>query len=365
MRLLAALFAVVTLVLASHAADARQRTVNVYNWNDYIGPDTIAQFQAETGIRVNYDVYDSNDILEAKLLAGRSGYDVVFPTAKPYAERHIHAGLYLPLDREKLPHLANLDPKILAALEEVDPGNRHILPYMWGTTGIGYNVDRVRAVAGGDAPVESWALLFDPAIVARLGACGISFLDEAGEGFGAAFAHLGIDPATTEAAHFDAAEKLFQAVRPHVRYFHSGQYINDLANGEVCVAHGYSGDVLQARDRAREAGRDFEIAYVVPKEGAAVWTDVMAIPADAPNPDEAHAFIDFMMRPDVIAEASNAVAYANANMAATDLVDDDIRSDPGIYPPPEVKERLFTLPTYDQRTLRTVTRTWTRIRTGR
>lgn len=365
MRTLAAALAAAALLLAPPAAEAQQRTVNIYNWNDYIGPETLRRFEAETGIRPNYDVYDNNDILEAKLLAGRSGYDVVFPTAKPYAERHIRAGLYAPLDREKLPNLVNLDPKILSALAEVDPGNRHAVPYMWGTSGIGYNVERVRALAGEDAPVESWALLFDPTVVARLGACGISFLDEAGEGFAAAFAHLGIDPATTDAAHFEAAERLFRAVRPHVRYFHSGQYINDLANGEVCVAHGYSGDVLQARDRAREAGRGVEIAYVVPKEGAVVWTDVMAIPADAPNPDEAHAFVDFMMRPDVIAEVSNAVAYANGNLAATDLVDEEVRTDPGIYPPPEVKERLFPLPTYDQRTLRSVTRAWTRIRTGR
>ena len=289
------LFAAVT------TTQAEDKVLHVYNWSDYIAPDTLENFQAATGIKVTYDVYDSNEVMEAKLLAGGSGYDVVFPTAQPFAERQIKAGLYLKLDKSKLGNYGNLDPAILKALQTPDPGNAHVVPYMWGTSGIGYNVDKVKALLGDNVPTDTWALIFDPAIASKLAACGISVMDDEMEGMSAALMYLGKDPNTTDPKDFEAAVELFQKVRPYIKYFHSSQYINDLANGDLCVAHGYSGDVLQARDRADEAGNNVHVAYTVPKEGAILWIDVMAIPSDAPHPDNAYAFINYLLKPDVIA----------------------------------------------------------------
>ncbi len=359
-------FAAATLALcASLAGAAEPKVVNVYNWSDYIAEDTLENFTRKTGIKVTYDVYDANETLEAKLLAGRSGYDVIFPSAQPFAQRHIASGVYRPLDRAKLPHYKNLDPEILKALEKVDPGNQHVVPYMWGTTGIGYNVAKVREVLGEKAPVDSLRMLFDPEVVSKLAGCGVTLMDDEAEAFGAALIYLGKNPNTTDSKDIEAAAELITKVRPHIRYFHSSQYINDLANGDVCVAQGYSGDVLQARDRAEEAGNDVEVGYSIPKEGAILWFDVMAIPKDAPHPDNAHAFIDYLLRPDVIADITNYVSYANANPAATKLVDEEIRNDPSIYPPKLVRSRLVTSEVPPAEIQRLRTRTWTRVKTGR
>ena len=352
------------LLFAATTIQADDKVLHVYNWSDYIAPDTLENFQAATGIKVTYDVYDSNEVMEAKLLAGGSGYDVVFPTAQPFAERQIKAGLYRKLDMSKLGNYGNLDPAILKALQTPDPGNTHVVPYMWGTSGIGYNVDKVKALLGDNMPTDSWALIFDPAIASKLAACGISVMDDEMEGMSAALLYLGKDPNTTDPKDFEAAVELFKKVRPYIKYFHSSQYINDLANGDLCVAHGYSGDVLQARDRADEAGSNVHVAYTVPKEGAILWIDVMAIPSDAPHPDNAYAFINYLLKPDVIAAISNEVAYANANQAATGLVDEAVRNDPGVYPPQDVKERLVTIGTLPDKVQRLKVRAWTRIKSG-
>jgi putrescine transport system substrate-binding protein len=340
------------------------KALNVYNWSDYVAEDTIARFEQESGIKVVYDVYDANEMLEAKLLAGSSGYDVVFPSARPFAQRHVQAKLYAELDRAKLGNFGNLDPQVLAALEDVDPGNKHLMPYMWGTTGIGYNVAKVRERLGADFPLDSWNLLFDPAVAAKLKDCGIALLDDEQEGFGAALIYLGRDPNGVGGGEIDAASALYAQARPFVRYFHSSKYIDDLANGEICVAMGYNGDVLQARDRAAEAGNGVEVAYIIPKEGALRWIDTAAIPADAPHADNAHAFLDFLMRPDVMAPISNYVSYASANSAAKPLVDEAVRNDPGIYPADAVLARLVDPKILPENESRARVRAWTSIKSG-
>lgn len=341
-----------------------EQALNIYNWSDYVAEDTIARFERETGIKVTYDVYDSNEMLEAKLMAGASGYDVVFPSARPFAQRHIEAKLYQALDRSLLTNWGNLDAGILDSLQDVDPGNRHLVPYMWGTTGIGYNVQKVRERLGSDAPLDSWALLFDPAIVAKLQDCGVAMLDEEQEGFGAALIYLGKDPNHVGDGEIAAVTGLYAKVRPHIRYFNSSKYIEDLANGEICVAMGYNGDVLQAQDRAQEANNGQEIAYLIPKEGAVRWVDSAAIPTDAPHPRNAHLFLNFLMRPDVIAGISNHVSYANANQASTSQVDAEIRGDPGIYPPAEVHQKLVNLRKFPEGENRARARAWTSIKSG-
>lgn len=346
------------------AAAAEAPVLNVYNWSDYVAEDTIERFEKETGIDVTYDVYDNNEVLEAKLMAGSSGYDVVFPSARPYAQRHIQAGLYLPLDKSKLTNWTNLDPAILKSLEDVDPGNEHLMPYMWGTTGLGLNVAQVAQRLGEGAAPDSWALLFDPALAAKLKDCGISVLDDEQEGFGAAAIHAGRDPNEPGQATIDAVSAVFAEARPNIRYFHSSKYIDDLANGEICLAMGYNGDVLQARDRAAEAKNGVEIAFIIPKEGALRWVDNAAIPKDAPHPGNAHRFLDFLMRPDVIGPITNFVSYANANAKARDQVDPEISSDPGIYPPDDVAAKLVDPKTLGDEETRARVRAWTSIKSG-
>lgn len=340
------------------------RVLHVYNWSDYIADDTIARFQEETGVRVIYDVYDSNEMLEAKLMAGRSGYDLVFPSARPHAERHIETGIYQPLQKERLTHLGHLDPTIMAGLQDVDPDNRHVLPYMWGTTGLGINVGKVRAALGPDAALDSWQLLFDPANAAKLADCGIAVLDDPQESISAALLALGRDPNGISEQDLQQVQASYAAIRPHLRYFHSSKYVDDLADGSLCLAMGYSGDVYQARDRAAEAGSTEEIAYLIPKEGALRWVDVMAIPNDAPHPESAHLFIDFLLRPDTIAAISEQVGYANPNLAARELIDREIAADPGIYPPEAVAAKLVDPASLPDEAQRERVRVWTRIRTG-
>ena len=359
-------FQIAALVfLVTGVALAAQPTVNIYNWNDYFAEDTLETFEADTGIKPVLDLYDSNETLEAKLLAGHSGYDLVFPTARPFAARHIKAGIYQAPDRAKLTNWKNLDPKLLASLADIDPGNKYLVPYMWGTTGIGINVNEVHEILGADTPADGWGLIFDPKISGKLKDCGISLMDDSTEVFAAALAYLGKDPNSSAKADLDAAQALITSVRPNIRYFHSSQYISDLANGDLCVAHAYSGDALQAGDRAEEAKNGVEIAYIIPKQGAVLWVDVMAIPADAPHPRQAMAFIDFMLTPKNIAAASNYVNYANANSAATSLLDEGVRNDPGIYPPEAVMQKLFVLKERTDKEIRELNRRWTRIKANR
>jgi putrescine transport system substrate-binding protein len=352
-------------IFAVNPALAEEPLLHVYNWSDYIADEVLDQFQAETGIKVVYDVYDSNEVLEAKLLAGHSGYDLVFPTARPFAMRHIKAGIYRPLDKSKLSNYDNLDPLVMQGLNDVDPGNRYLVPYMWGTTSIGYNVAKVAERLGADAPADTWALIFDPAKAERLADCGISLLDDPTEVFSAALLYLGKDPNSTAKADLDAASELLQRVRPYIRYFHSSQYINDLANGDLCVAHGYSGDVLQARDRAVEANNNVEVALAIPREGAVLFVDVMAIPADARHPDNAHRLIDFLMTPAVVARISNFVGYANAIPDSLPLLDQSVRDNEGIFPPKEVQARLVAPAELAPAEQRARTRAWTRVKAGR
>ncbi|WP_420844291.1 polyamine ABC transporter substrate-binding protein [Lamprobacter modestohalophilus] len=353
-----------TALVVPAVALAETQQVHLYNWNDYFAEDTLSGFAEQSGIEPVLDVYDANEVLEAKLFAGSSGYDLVFPTARPFAARHIAAGLYRPLDKAQLPGLDRLDPAIMASLAEIDPDNAHLVPYMWGTSGLGLNVEKVRAALGEDAELDTWALIFDPDKAAKLAACGISLLDDPTEVFSAALVYLGKDPNSLDPADLDAATELLNKVHPHIRYFHSSQYTSDLATGDLCVAQGYSGDVLQAQARAEEA-KGPEIAYLIPREGAALWTDVMAIPKDAPNPAAAQAFIAYLLQPKVIAEASNYVYYANPNLAATEFLDAELRDDAGIYPPAAVKARLFVPNERSDREIRNLNRRWTRVKAQR
>lgn len=349
-------------VCAAPAA-AQDNVLHIYNWSDYIAEDTIEKFTAATGIEVTYDVFDSNEVLEAKMLAGNSGYDIVVPTSN-FLARQIAAGVYQPLDKSKLPNLANMDPALMEAAASYDENNDHAVIYLWGTTGIGYNVAKIKERLGEDFVVDSWDLVLNPEYAAKLADCGITFLDGPVEIMPAVMNWLGRDPESREAADFEAAAAALQAVRPHIRYFHSSQYINDLANGDVCVSVGWSGDVFIAQARAAEAANGHEIAYVIPKEGAQQWFDMMAIPVDAPNPDAAHQFINFVMDAQITADITNYVWYANANTASMSLVDPEITANPGIFPTPEAKDNLWVAQVYEAKLDRVLTRLWTSVTTG-
>ncbi|MGY0559510.1 polyamine ABC transporter substrate-binding protein [Luteimonas sp. A277] len=349
---------------------AEEKVLNVYNWSDYVAADTIANFEAATGIKVNYDVYAENETLETKLVAGGSGYDVVFPSARPFAQRQIRTGLYAPLDKAQLPNLEHLDPDIMEGLTDIDEGNAHVVPYMWGTTGLGINVGKVTAALGADAPLDSWSLLFDPANAAKLASCGIHVLDDDQEAFSAALIWLGRDPNAGSADEIDAVREAYAAIRPHIRTFNNAEYKDALANGDACLVMGYSGDIGQARDVATEAaeatGRTApDIRYVIPKEGAVRWMDVIAIPKDARHPGNAHAFVNYLMEPAVIAAITDHVAYANANLAATELIDPGIAADVGVYPPEDVRERLVDPVSLPDDVQRQRVRAWTGIKSGR
>jgi putrescine transport system substrate-binding protein len=348
---------------AAASQSAEEKVVNVYNWSDYIDPKTLEQFTAETGIKVNYDVFDSNEVVETKLLAGNTGYDVVVPSAS-FLERQIKAGVFRKLDRSKITNWDKLDPEVLQRVALHDPGNEHAVNFMWGTTGIGYNEAKVRKIDP-NAPVDSFRLVFDPKEAAKYADCGISVLDAPSEITGAALAYLGKDPNSQAEADLKLAEELLMKVRPYIRMIHSSNYIDALANGEICIAVGWSGDILQARDRAAEAGQGVVIKYTVPKEGTIIWFDMFAIPADAPHPDNAHLFIDFMNRPEIAAANSNFVNYANGNAASLELVNESVRNDPGIYPPAEVKAKLFPDLAESAEFTRLLNRTWTRFTTGK
>jgi putrescine transport system substrate-binding protein len=344
------------------AATAQEQVVNVYNWSDYIDEDVLAAFTEENGIKVVYDVYDNNEIVETKLLAGGSGYDIVVPSASNVA-RLIQAGTLQKVDKAKLPNLVHIWPLIAERLQKYDPGNDYAVNYMWGTTGIGYNVDMI-AERMPDAPVNSWAMIFDPDIVSKFADCGVYLLDTPEEMIPAALNYLGLDPDSKEPADIEAAGELLLTIRPYVQKFHSSEYINALANGDICMAVGYSGDVLQARDRAVEADAGVVVDYSIPDEGALMWFDSFIIPADAPHPDAALAFIDYMLRPEAAAANSNYVYYANGNIDSQPLLEEDVIGDPAIYPGQVTLDRLYTTTSYDPRIQRVVTRTWTQVKSG-
>ena len=340
-----------------------EKLLNVYNWSDYIDPTVIEDFQKETGIRVKYDVFDANEVLETKLLAGNTGYDIVVPSAS-FLERQIKAGAFQKLDKSKLPNLKNLDADITAGVALHDPGNEYSVTYLWGTSGVGYNEEKIKA-AMPDAPVDSFAMFYDPKVVSRFKDCGVSILDAPSEVVTTVLIYLGKEPNSEKPEDLAAAEKVLASVRPYIKYINSGRYIEDLANGEICLALGWSGDVLQARDRAEEAGNDVVIKYAIPREGAVMFFDMLAIPADAKHVKNAHLFIDYLHRPDVAARNSNFVNYANPNLAAFEFINEEIRTDPGLYPTPEVKAKLVPDLAESQDFTRALNRSWTRFKTGK
>ncbi|TLX58980.1 spermidine/putrescine ABC transporter substrate-binding protein PotF [Stutzerimonas nosocomialis] len=354
---------VTAIAVAATTQAHAESTVHIYNWSDYIGESTLDEFQKATGIKPVYDVFDSNETLEGKLLAGRSGYDVVVPS-NHFLGKQIKAGAFQELDRAKLPNWDNLDPELLEQLQKNDPGNRYAVPYLWGTNGIGYNVEKVKAVLGVDE-IDSWAVLFERENIEKLSSCGVAFLDSADEMVPAMLNYLGLDPNSEDPADYEKAEAKLLEVRPFVRYFHSSKYISDLANGNICVAAGFSGDVFQAAARAEEAGKGIEIAYSIPKEGGNLWFDMLAIPADASNIDAAHAFINYLLDPQVIAGVSDYVGYANPNLKAGELMDAEVYEDESVYPPQEVLDRLYVSVELPPRIQRVMTRTWTKVKSGR
>ena len=351
----------VAAVLAAQAGWAEE--VRVYNWSDYIDEDLLAKFEEETGYELVYDVFDSNEVLETKLLAGGSGYDVVVPSAT-FLQRQIAAGAFQPLDKSKLSNIGNLWDVVEARTETYDPDGNYSINYMWGTTGLGVNVGKVTELLGEDAPINSLDLVFDPANMEKLAECGVHFLDAPTELIPAALQYIGEDPDAKDEETLAKAEPILAAVRPYVQKYHSSEYISALANGDICVAFGWSGDILQSRDRAYEADNGVEIAYNAPVEGALMWFDQMAIPVDAPNPEGAHAFLDFILDAENMAAASNYVYYANGNIASQAMLVEDVIGDPAIYPDAATLETLYTTTPYDARSQRFVTRMWTRIKSG-
>ncbi|MFL6547818.1 MAG: polyamine ABC transporter substrate-binding protein [Povalibacter sp.] len=344
------------------APAAEEKVLHVYNWSDYIAEDTIPNFESKSGIKVTYDVFDSNDTVETKLLAGNSGFDVVVPSAS-FLERQIKAGVFQKLDKSQLPNLKNMDPDIMQRVGLHDPNNEYAIPYLWGTTGIGYNEAKIKKILG-DTPLDSWNFLFDPKLAAKFKDCGISVLDAPDEVLKTILSWMGRDPNSQKEEDLAAAQEKLMLIRPYIRKIHSSQYIDDLATGELCMALGWSGDVLQARDRAAEAKNGVVVKYVIPKEGAIVWFDMLAIPADAKHPKNAHEFINYLMDPQVAANNSNFVNYANGNAASFAMVNDEVKNDPGIYPTPEVKAKLFPSLAYNEQFTGLMSRMWTKFTTG-
>ena len=357
------LFASIAIAVAFAAtAAAEENVVNVYNWSDYIAEDTVAKFEADSGIKVHYDVFDTNEILEAKLLTGSTGYDVVVPSIQ-FMARQVKANVYQKIDKKALANYGNLDKSILDLVAINDPDNTYGVPYMIYTVGLGYNVDKIAKRIPADK-IGSWDMFFDKDTVAKLADCGVVAIDSPSEVMAAALHYLNLKPTSEDLGDLAKAKALLLSIRPSLRYFNTSQYINDLANGDICLVLGYSGDVLQAKRRAEEAGQGVNIAYAIPREGAEVGFDMMAIPRDAPNPKGALKFIDFILRPETAAAISNRVFYKNPNKAATPFVDEKVRNDPGIYPPDEVRAKLYSATPHSQEFDRDLTRAWTTIKTG-
>jgi putrescine transport system substrate-binding protein len=361
-RFVAAMAAI--LAMPSPPARAGERTVNFYNWSNYVAPGVLEDFTRETGIKVVYDTFDANETLETRLLAGKSGYDVVVPTAY-FLQRQITAHVFQQLDKSKLPNLANAWPVVTKQLAVYDPGNQYAANYMWGTTGIGYNVKAVQKILGRDAKIDSWDIIFKPENLAKFKDCGIHMLDSADDIFPAALGYLGLDPNSTKQADLEKAADLVSKIRPYVRKFHSSEYLSALATGEICLVVGWSGDIMQARSRAAEAKSDVEIGYAIPKEGAQMFFDNLAIPTDANNVAEAYELINYLYRPEVAAKSSNFLSYANGNLASRKLVDPKILNDKNIYPDEATLQKLFVITARDPATQRIINRLWTKVKTGR
>ena len=354
--------AALILATVTLAGAQEEKVLNIYNWYDYVGETTIADFEKETGIKVNYDIFDSNEILEAKLMSGSTGYDIVVP-ASNFLARQITAGLFLKIDREKLTNFGNLAPELLSSLAVSDPGNSFAVPYTWGTTGIGYDADKIKARMP-DAPTDSWDLVFKPENLQKFADCGVAMVDSPAEIMAAALNYLGKDPNSEDKADLLAAQDLMMSIRPYIKHFNSGQIINDLAGGEICIAVAYSGDISIAKARAAETKSTLNIAYIIPKEGAQIFFDTLAIPTDAPHPENALAFMNYLLRPEVIAGVTNKVFFANANAKAAEFVAPEILKDPGIYPTADVRAKLFPLKAHAAKFDRLLTRAWTAIKAG-
>src|SRR4030081_1362855 len=361
-RFVAAVAAVLALLPPS--VKAAERTVNFYNWSNYMAPGVLEDFTRETGIKVVYDTFDANETLETRLLAGKSGYDVVVPTGY-FLQRQITAKVFLKLDKSKLPNLANAWPVVTQQLATYDPGNNYGANYMWGTTGIGYNVKTAQKILGADAKIDSWDIVFKPENLAKFRDCGIHMLDSADDILPAALSYLGLDPNSTKQAELEKAADLVIKIRPYVRKFHSSEYLSALATGEICLGVGWSGDIMQARSRAAEVKSDVEIGYAIPKQGAQMFFDNLAIPADANNVTEAYALIDYLYRPEVAAKNSDFLSYANGNLASQKLVDPKILNDKDIYPDEATLKKLFVITAHDPATQRVINRLWTKVKTGR
>lgn len=357
-----ALAAAAAALLVFGPVQAQENVVKVYNWSDYIDPEVLKDFTAKTGIEVVYDVFDSNEVLETKLLAGSTGYDIVVPTGN-FLARQIQAGIFTELDRSKLPNWGNLDADLMSRAAVYDPDNQHAFIYLWGTVGLGFNVDKVKERLP-DAPLDSWALLFDPANAEKLADCGIMMLDSPTDVIPHALRFIGEDPDSKDPAVIEKGMAVLEKIRPFVRKFHSSENLNALANGDICLSLMWSGDAGIAKTRAEEANNGVNIQYSIPKEGALLWFDMAAMPADAPNPDHAYTFLNYLLEPEVMAKISNFVTYPNAVSGSLALIDEEVKSDPSLFPTAEVKANLFTVSPFDQRTQRTVTRMWTKLVTG-
>src|SRR5947209_7269773 len=362
LRVIVSLLAVLAMIVAAGAQNT-EHIVNFYNWSDYIDPTVLEDFARETGIRVKYDTFDSNDMLETKLLAGRTGYDVVVPTAY-FLERQIKASVFQKLDKSKLPNLVNAWDEIVRRLAAYDPDNQYAVNYMWGTTGIGFNAKKAREILGADAKIDSWDIIFKPEMIAKFTDCGVHMLDAADDVFAAALSYLKLDPNTKDEKDFEKAADLLMKVRPSVRKFHSSEYLNALASGEVCLVLGYSGDIKQAQKRAMEAKNGVQVGYAIPQEGALLWFDHLAIPKDAKNTAEAHALINYLLKPEVAAKNSNFVAYANGNAASQPLIDQAILNDKSNYPDEATIKTLYTIKTHEQKTRSAMNRPSTSVSAG-
>jgi putrescine transport system substrate-binding protein len=352
------------VALFSQTAKAAERILNFYNWSNYVAPGVLEGFTRETGIKVVYDTFDANETLETRLLAGKSGYDVVVPTAY-FLQRQIKAGVFQKLDKSKLPNLADAWPVVMERLAVYDPGNQYAINYMWGTTGIGYNIKMMRKILGVDARIDSWEIVFKPESLAKFSDCGVHMLDSADDIFPAALNYLGLDPNSTKQADLEKATDLVAKIRPYVRKFHSSEYLSALATGEICLVVGWSGDIMQARSRAAEAKNGVEIGYAIPKEGAQMFFDNLAIPADAKNVREAYELINYLYRPEVAAKNSNFLSYANGNLASQKLIEPKILNDRNIYPDDATLAKLFVITARDPSTQRIINRLWTKVKTGR
>ena len=361
---LAAAAIMIAAVLLPGAVRAEERTVNFYNWSNYIAPGVLEDFTKATGIKVVYDTFDANETLETRLLAGKSGYDVVVPTAY-FLQRQIKANVFQKLDKAKLPNLVNAWPFVTQHLSTYDPGNVYAVNYMWGTTGIGYNVKKVREILGDERKIDSWDIVFKPENLAKFRDCGVHMLDSADDIFPAALDYLGLDPNSTKQADLERAADLVGKIRPYVRKFHSSEYLSALATGEICLVVGWSGDIMQAKSRAAEAKNGIEIGYVIPKEGAQMFFDNLAIPADAQHVAEAYELINYLYRPGVAAKNSDFLSYANGNLASQKLVDPKILGDKNIYPDDATLQKLFVITARDPATQRIINRLWTKVKTGR